>query len=166
MHASLGESLMAEPTLGKGDSPLAIEIQAALTSGLIPDALRIVLSEAAQAEAERLEATPEFSGKPVRLYLEGKGCDGFFYGVAFSDPLPGDLTYQQGKLTLVVDKETFPFLAGSRVEWVDDERGRGFLVENPNHRRFRGKFFKRKAWQDYFTEKKSGNKSTTPEVSP
>ena len=112
----------------------------------------VTLTPAALAEAERLATTePAYHGRPLRIYLEGKGCDGFYYGVAFDETLPRDQVFTQGQLTLVIDADTLPFVEGSTIEWVDDERGRGFLVENPQHKRFRGKFFKKKAWQDRLT---------------
>jgi len=110
---------------------------------LTPEALEV---------AERMAAEePAYKDLALRVYLEGKGCDGFYYGVTFSAPLEGDISFTQGALTLVVDKEALQFLDGSEIAWVDDERGRGFLVENPQHKRFRGKFFKRKSWQEKLT---------------
>ncbi|NRA45521.1 MAG: iron-sulfur cluster assembly accessory protein [Oligoflexales bacterium] len=94
---------------------------------------------------------PEWENLSLRLYIEGKGCDGFYYGVSFDDPKPGDIKMTQTlgneSVDLLVDTETLKYTSGSKVVWVDDERGKGFLVENPNHRRFRGKFFKRSNWE-------------------
>jgi iron-sulfur cluster assembly accessory protein len=89
------------------------------------------------------------SSRPLlRVYLEGKGCDGFYYGVAFdTEQRPDDTVLEINGLTIVVDKDSLSFMEGSKVVWVDDERGRGFLVENPNQRAYRGKFYKRKDWQ-------------------
>jgi len=120
----------------------------------VPDAPTgpVTLTPAALAQAEHLAATePAYQGKPLRLYLDGKGCDGFYYGVAFDETLPQDLVLTQGRVTLVIDPATLPFVEGSTIDWVDDERGRGFLVDNPQHKRFRGKFFKKKAWQERLT---------------
>ena len=124
------------------------EVEAAIAGGDVPETLRIILDANALIEAKALVATPEHTGKSLRVYLEGKGCDGFFYGVAFDQPTPQDLSWMQGTLPVHVDREAFRFLSASRIVWVDDERGRGFLVENPQHRRFRGKFFKKTAWRD------------------
>lgn len=106
---------------------------------LSPDALRMAL--------HLRETTPEFQHKSLRVYIDGKGCDGFEYGVTFDEPTAEDYVSQQGELELIVDKDTHQFVVGSSLEWVDDERGKGFVVENPNHKKFRGKFFKRKSWQ-------------------
>src|SRR5690242_9114411 len=77
---------------------------------------------------------PEYVGKPLRLYLAGKGCDGFEYGVAFDEHLEGDITQNAGPILVVVDGAALEFIQGSTVDWVDDERGKGFLIENPNHK--------------------------------
>lgn len=90
----------------------------------------------------------EFADSPLRVYIEGKGCDGFTYGVAFDDKLEDDLICDRHGFDVIVDKNSLSFLNQATIEWVDDERGTGFLVENPNHKKFRGKFFKYKRWKE------------------
>ena len=112
----------------------------------------ISFSEEAITNAMELrENNPVWQGKSLRLYIEGKGCDGFYYGVCFDEAKPGDLRFTQSlnheTIDLLVDSDTLKFTEGSTIIWVDDERGKGFLVENPNHRKFRGKFFKRSNWE-------------------
>ena len=107
------------------------------------------------------QENPDYQGKDLRVYLEGKGCDGFFYGVTFDHAGDSDIGEQQGPLKILCDSESLVFLKNSSIEWVDDERGRGFLVTNPQHRKFRGKFYKRKAWQNYF-EQDGSNESPGP----
>ncbi len=145
---------------------LDAEVEAAIASRSVPQKLQIALSEGAVVAARELGATPEHVGRPLRVYIEGKGCDGFFYGVSFDEVLPHDLTWEQDGIRLVVDPEAFRFICGSQVEWVDDERGRGFLVENPRHRRFRGKFYKKSVWKDRLTASagKPGPLEQPPEV--
>lgn len=112
----------------------------------------IFLTACAEQQAIRLQAEQHGSGsKSLRLYLEGKGCDGFTYGVAFDDPSDDDVRISFGAVEVIVDPETMVFVKGSSIDWVDDERGRGFLVENPHQRKYRGKFFKRQSWQDRLT---------------
>lgn len=86
----------------------------------------------------------------LRLYLDGKGCDGFYYGVTFDRKNATDLVFDQqhGQVRIVVDPQTYIFVQGSTIDWVNDERGQGFLVANPRERQFRGKFFKRQVWQE------------------
>lgn len=96
---------------------------------------------------------PQWEEFCLRIYIAGKGCDGFNYGVSFDPVEPNDLrsihSDEEGQsIQVVIDPETYKFVRGSTVTWVDDERGKGFLVENPRHKKFRGKFFKRAGWEE------------------
>lgn len=108
----------------------------------------IYLTPGALAQALELQrTTPEYSGLPLRLYIEGKGCDGFYYGVNFDKAEPDDLHFSIDELECIVDNRTLLFCKGSTIDWVDDERGKGFLVENPKEKSFRGKFYKKSTWR-------------------
>lgn len=111
------------------------------------DRTPITLTAKAIANAKSL--WPDDGGKDtvLRLYLEGKGCDGFIYGVCFDDKAPDDLVFGTAEVPLVVDETTYPFVAGSVIHWLKEKERSGFVVDNPNHKKFRGKFFKRKNWQ-------------------
>ena len=108
----------------------------------------IFTDEAAAAALDLQAKTPEYQGQAVRLYIDGKGCDGFYYGVTFDKPSDEDLKFDIKGLQVIVDSETFKYMRGSEISWVSDERGTGFLVSNPNHKKFKGKFFKREKWQE------------------
>ncbi len=85
----------------------------------------------------------------LRVYLSGKGCDGFDYGVTFDHSAPGDLTFKiTEEINVICDDKSLEFIAGSTIDWVDDERGKGFQVNNPNHKKYRGKFYKRSSWKN------------------
>jgi len=125
------------------------------SSPLVHDLPRFT-PEAIEAAREFIDREPSWQGKALRVYLSGKGCSGFEYGVTFDDPTSDDLTSNQDQFQIVVDPQCLKFVEGSLVEWVDDERGRGFLVNNPNHRKFRGKFFKRPDWLKKFVAENAG----------
>ena len=126
-----------------------LEMERSLMPGVAP----IRLTASAVNAAQRLAASePEFAGKPLRLYLDGKGCDGFYYGVTFSKQEPDDLIWSDDGFSIVTDPRTLVFVSGSLIDWVDDERGSGFIVDNPQQKRFRGKFFKKSVWQQRLTE--------------
>lgn len=125
------------------------------TTETIIDKPSIRLTEAAiKATHDLVAEDASRSGLSLRLYLEGKGCDGFYYGVSFDEASHEDIHFPHGTIDLIADPDTLEFCNGSVIDWVDDERGRGFLVDNPGHRKFRGKFYKRKVWQDRLEEKK------------
>lgn len=116
---------------------------------------QITWTETALAKACELALQPENSTKILRLYLDGKGCDGFYYGIAFDEALPEDHVFHEEldgfALALHIDPDTLQFVEGSSISWIDDERGQGFLVDNPKQRQFRGKFYKKKAWMEKFS---------------
>ena len=109
----------------------------------------LILTDPARSAAKQLQAeVSDYLGKDLRIYLAGKGCDGFDYGIAFDDRETDDIVVPLNEaFALLCDKKTMEFVCGSTIDWVDDSRGRGFVVNNPNHKKFRGKFFKKSEWK-------------------
>jgi iron-sulfur cluster insertion protein len=110
----------------------------------------LTLSDAAVNAARAfIIENAEYIGQSLRVYLAGKGCDGFEYGVSFDRQDAGDTVVPvTSDISVICDEKSLEFVQGSSIDWVDDERGRGFLVTNPNHKKFRGKFYKKTAWKD------------------
>ncbi len=75
---------------------------------------------------------PEADGKDLRIFIQGVGCSGFSYGFTFDEERDGDTVVENEGLKVLVDQNSAPHLTGSSVDFVDDERGSGFTVENPN----------------------------------
>lgn len=93
----------------------------------------IAFSSRAVDKVREVSATmPEANGKSLRLYIQGVGCSGFSYGFAFDDPRDDDTVVNAGGLSVLVDPASAPLLDGASVDFVDDERGAGFVVDNPN----------------------------------
>ncbi len=93
----------------------------------------ISFSEKAVAKVQEFAAQmPEANGKRLRIFIQGVGCSGFSYGFTFDDQREGDTTIEQGDLEVLIDHNSAPHLTGSTVDFVDDERGSGFTVDNPN----------------------------------
>lgn len=121
--------------------------------------LRLNIQDSAWKVGKQLRQG-DHAGQHLRVYLSGKGCDGFEYGVSFDNPDKDDYVVESSNATakkldgqapselcFLVDTETAEFVNNSEIEWVDDERGKGFLIDNPKHKRFRGKFFRDKNWK-------------------
>lgn len=100
------------------------------------------LTEAAIAQAKTYQSeNPQWQKKGLRLWISGKNCDGLLYGVTFDSPEPNDhLIFQKG-IPIIIDKDTARYVEGSEIDFVDDDRGRGFLVTNPSAKKYRGKFY-------------------------
>jgi iron-sulfur cluster assembly accessory protein len=69
----------------------------------------------------------------LRVYVSGKSCSGYQYGMAL-DNKPGetDSTFDSQGLKVLIDEVSMQYMAGATIDYVDDERGKGFLVDNPN----------------------------------
>jgi iron-sulfur cluster assembly protein len=68
----------------------------------------------------------------LRVGVRGGGCSGFQYVLAFDEQRDGDEVYEQKGITLLVDRESLPYVNGSTIDFVDGLQGAGFKVENPN----------------------------------
>ena len=44
----------------------------------------------------------------------------------------GDTVVESGGVKVLVDPMSAPYLTGATVDFVEDQRGAGFVVENPN----------------------------------
>jgi iron-sulfur cluster assembly accessory protein len=115
----------------------------------LTDPQAVTLTEGARHEVRRFWSEfAEWNQMPLRLYISGKNCDGFEYGVSFDSASPEDAEFANDGVSVLVDPQALMFCQGSVIDWVDDERGKGFWVENPHHRHFRGKFFKKRQWRE------------------
>ncbi|QQR81574.1 MAG: iron-sulfur cluster insertion protein ErpA [Deltaproteobacteria bacterium] len=74
----------------------------------------------------------EAEGKHLRIYVQGGGCSGFEYGFTFDDLRDDDQVLEFGNIKVLLDPISQPYLQGSTVDFVEDFRGSGFSVKNPN----------------------------------
>ncbi len=75
---------------------------------------------------------PEAEGKELRLFIQGVGCSGYSYGFTFDERRDGDTVVESDDLTVLIDQQSAPLLDGASVDFVEDQRGAGFVVDNPN----------------------------------
>ena len=69
----------------------------------------------------------------IRVFVKSGGCSGYMYGMAIDDrSLEGDREIVDQGIRMVVDKMSWPLLAGSEVDYVENMMGGGFSVNNPN----------------------------------
>ncbi|HPW56566.1 MAG: iron-sulfur cluster assembly accessory protein [Thermoanaerobaculaceae bacterium] len=90
-----------------------------------------ITDRAAQAVRDYAATMPEVAGKQLRIFVEHGGCSGVRYGFAFDDRHEGDTVLDAGGLQVLLDASSAQVLDGAEVDFVDDERGRGFVVDNP-----------------------------------
>lgn len=74
----------------------------------------------------------EAAGKDLRIYVQGGGRAAFEYGFTFDQPTGDDLRLQHGDVAVILDPYSLMYMEGSEVDFVEDVRGSGFVVNNPN----------------------------------
>ena len=97
------------------------------------DPFTMNVTDAAVAKVKDFAAKmPEAKGKALRVFIQGGGCSGFQYGFTFDDPKPNDYVLKVQEIDVVVDKASSLKLHNCTVDWIEDMRGAGFAVDNPN----------------------------------
>ncbi len=92
----------------------------------------LTMTEAALARVKSLINGE--TGSRLRVFVQGGGCSGFEYGLAFDEPRDGDEEYPMDGFSLLVDKWSQPYLEGVKVDYVETLQGSGFKFDNPNAR--------------------------------
>jgi iron-sulfur cluster assembly accessory protein len=92
----------------------------------------LALTDAAVEKVKYFARTmPDSEGKPLRIFVQGGGCSGFQYGFQFDEKREDDNVLQFGGISVVVDPQSATYLRDSTVDYVEDFRGAGFSVTNP-----------------------------------
>jgi iron-sulfur cluster assembly protein len=103
-------------------------------NALSPDGQGITLTPlAAEKLGELMEQKGVRDTHALRVFIRGGGCSGFQYGMTFdSDLRPIDHVFEEHGLRVVMDPQSFQYMAGSSIDYVDDPAAGGFHIENPN----------------------------------
>lgn len=84
--------------------------------------------------AGRLRAilAKEAVGTLFRISVEGGGCTGFQYKFSFdTKPAADDIVIERDGVMVVVDPISIAYMAGSKLDYVEDLMGSTFRVDNP-----------------------------------
>ncbi len=93
----------------------------------------ITVTEAAVGKFLSIANMDPGSDISLRVFVTGGGCNGFSYGFTLdNDIAPDDTLLQTSGIKLLVDAMSFPYLAGARVDYIEDLNGSRFFVDNPN----------------------------------
>ncbi len=91
------------------------------------------ISDKAARQVQALMAKRETAAAGIRLYTKAAGCSGLKYVLDFVEtPNEDDLAIDVAGVTLFVDKDSWPYLKGLRMDWKEDRFETGFVFENPN----------------------------------
>jgi iron-sulfur cluster insertion protein len=117
--------MSSQPTEPQGSAP----------TGITPSGEQkplLTMTDAAIAKVKYFATTmPDSEGKPLRIFVQGGGCSGFQYGFQFDEKREDDNLLEVGGISVVVDPQSATYLRESKVDYVEDFRGAGFSVTNP-----------------------------------
>jgi iron-sulfur cluster assembly protein len=86
--------------------------------------------------AEEVKAVLTDQGEPdamLRIYVAGGGCSGLQYGMALeTEPMEGDRIFEEKGVRIVIDQQSYPYLIGANVDYLEGLMGAGFKIDNPN----------------------------------
>ena len=86
---------------------------------------------AVSAVRKVLETSDEVVG--LRIMVATGGCSGFRYQLGLdNNAQDGDQVLTFDDVTVYVDAESQPLLAGCEIDFVEDLTGSGFIFNNPN----------------------------------
>lgn len=92
----------------------------------------VTLSAAAAAKILDLMTEKDMAGSGLRVFVQGGGCSGLQYGMAFVDEADeGDLVYTCEGLRVHVDPVSIRYMVGAHIDVVQTPGGTGFKIDNP-----------------------------------
>jgi len=69
----------------------------------------------------------------IRVGVKGGGCSGLMYDLDFDqETKETDKVFEANDVKIVVDKKSFLYLAGTRLDYSGGLNGKGFQFVNPN----------------------------------
>lgn len=96
-----------------------------------PEALQV--TQRAVAKVKALIEEEENEELKLRVFVTGGGCSGFQYGFTFDElTAEDDAVIDADGVKVLVDALSYPYLAGSEVDYEEGLKGSRFLINNPN----------------------------------
>jgi len=73
------------------------------------------------------------NGVALRLGVRKTGCSGWAYAVSIASELgKDDQVFEDKGIKIVVDRESLPYLTGSKIDFTQSGLNRTFQFDNPN----------------------------------
>jgi len=72
-------------------------------------------------------------GIGLRLAVRTTGCSGLAYVIEFADEVAAnDEVFEDNEVTVVIDRKSLVFLAGTELDYTKEGLNEGFKFKNPN----------------------------------
>ena len=93
----------------------------------------VTLTPAAVDAVQDLFAQQELEGYALRVYVQGGGCSGLQFGMAFENNIRDtDIVFDSQVVQVVVDDVSVDYWRGATIDFVDNGIEKGFKIDNPN----------------------------------
>ena len=95
----------------------------------------VLLTDFATTKVRTLLSQEGRDDLSLRVAVQPGGCSGLRYQLYFDDrQLDGDSIseFASGKVKVVTDKMSTPYLMGATIDFVDTIQKQGFTIDNPN----------------------------------
>jgi len=88
------------------------------------------------AAATKVKSLIEEEGNPElkqRVFVTGRGCNGFQYAFTFDEDVAEDDTrMDKNGVTLLIDPMSYQYLVGAEIDYQEGLEGAQFVIKNPN----------------------------------
>lgn len=96
----------------------------------------VTLSERAAVEIKGLFERESLPDAALRVFVSGGGCSGLQYGMQIAEESEeDDIQSEQHGVRVLIDPMSKRYLEGASIDFVDDDQGGGFKIDNPNAKR-------------------------------
>ncbi len=93
----------------------------------------LTMTPVALGKVRDLMAERNLEGYALRVFVQGGGCSGLSYGMAFENNIyDQDTVVEIDGTRLVIDSTSLIYMQGSEIDYVDSLMGGGFAINNPN----------------------------------
>lgn len=93
----------------------------------------VEISDNAVAKVRALVEEEANDQLKLRVFVTGGGCSGFQYGFTFDELVAeDDAVIEKEGVSVLVDAMSYPYIAGSQVDYQEGLQGSRFVIQNPN----------------------------------
>ncbi len=92
----------------------------------------IQISERAAERIQEAVSEDEREVDGLRVRVIGGGCSGLQYKIDLDNERKGDKLFELNGARLYVDRKSYLYLNGTRVDYADGLQSVGFQLDNPN----------------------------------
>ncbi len=95
----------------------------------------IEITDTAASELKLLLQKEKKTDHGLRIFAAGMGCSGIQYGLTLEkSPKNGEEVSESNGIKIFYDKDIQQDIDEFKIDFIDNEYGKGFVIDNPNAR--------------------------------